>query len=70
MDAEISKNIQKTLAKQGIKFKLNTKVVEGDDSAADVKIKVEAAKGGKEEIVSLVHADIHPQNTDNFTARR
>jgi dihydrolipoamide dehydrogenase len=49
MDAEIAKNIQKTLTKQGIKFKLNTKVVEGDDSAADVKIKVEAAKGGKEE---------------------
>ena len=53
MDAEISKNIQKTLGKQGIKFKLNTKVVEGDDSGADVKIKVEAAKGGKEETVSI-----------------
>ncbi|KAG9807190.1 dihydrolipoamide dehydrogenase, partial [Aureobasidium melanogenum] len=49
MDAEISKNIQKTLGKQGIKFKLNTKVMEGDDSGSDVKIKVEAAKGGKEE---------------------
>ncbi|KAH0250878.1 dihydrolipoamide dehydrogenase, partial [Aureobasidium melanogenum] len=51
MDAEISKNIQKTLGKQGIKFKLNTKVMEGDDSGSDVKIKVEAAKGGKEETV-------------------
>jgi len=52
MDAEISKNIQKTLGKQGMKFKLNTKVTKGDDSGADVKINVEAAKGGKEEVVS------------------
>ncbi|PPJ53007.1 hypothetical protein CBER1_11213 [Cercospora berteroae] len=49
MDTEISKNIQKTLAKQGLKFKLNTKVVEGDDSSDIIKIKTEAAKGGKEE---------------------
>ncbi|GAB7355441.1 hypothetical protein MBLNU459_g5948t1 [Dothideomycetes sp. NU459] len=49
MDAEISKNIQKTLQKQGMKFKLNTKVTAGDDSADIVKINVEAAKGGKEE---------------------
>ncbi|KAK5725341.1 dihydrolipoamide dehydrogenase precursor [Elasticomyces elasticus] len=48
MDAEISKNIQKTLTKQGMKFMLNTKVVSGDDSAPDsVKLEVEAAKGGK-----------------------
>ncbi|KAK0884068.1 dihydrolipoamide dehydrogenase precursor, partial [Friedmanniomyces endolithicus] len=47
MDAEISKNIQKTLAKQGMKFMLNTKVVKGDDSAEIVKLDVEAAKGGK-----------------------
>ncbi|GAB7360896.1 hypothetical protein MBLNU230_g0882t1 [Neophaeotheca triangularis] len=49
MDAEISKNIQKTLGKQGMKFKLGTKVVKGDDSGEDVKIEVEAAKGGKAE---------------------
>lgn len=52
MDAEISKNIQKTLTKQGMKFKLNTKVTAGDDSGSTVKINVEAAKGGKEETVS------------------
>ena len=51
MDAEISKNAQKILGKQGIKFKLNTKVVKGDDSGDVVKIQVEAAKGGKEETV-------------------
>jgi dihydrolipoamide dehydrogenase len=52
MDAEISKNIQKTLAKQGLKFKLNTKVVSGDSSGESVKLELEAAKGGKPETVS------------------
>ncbi|KAL1583999.1 Dihydrolipoamide dehydrogenase [Cladosporium halotolerans] len=49
MDTDISKNIQKTLGKQGLKFKLNTKVVKGDDSGEGVKLDVEAAKGGKAE---------------------
>jgi dihydrolipoamide dehydrogenase len=53
MDAEISKNIQKTLGKQGLKFKLNTKVVSGDSSGEGVKLELEAAKGGKPETVSL-----------------
>lgn len=52
MDAEISKSMQKILTKQGMKFKLNTKVVKGDDSGNGVKLSVEAAKGGKEETVS------------------
>jgi len=51
MDAEIAKQAQKILGKQGIKFKLNTKVTKGDDSADTVKINVEAAKGGKEEVL-------------------
>jgi len=45
--------IQKILTKQGMKFKLNTKVTKGDDSGEGVKINVEAAKGGKEDIVNL-----------------
>ncbi|GAB7324455.1 hypothetical protein MBLNU13_g08379t1 [Cladosporium sp. NU13] len=49
MDAEIAKNIQKTLGKQGLKFKLNTKVVKGDSSGEGVKLELEAAKGGKPE---------------------
>ncbi|KAI9722864.1 MAG: dihydrolipoamide dehydrogenase precursor [Chrysothrix sp. TS-e1954] len=49
MDAEISKQTQKILTKQGMKFKLNTKVTNGDDSGEGVKLSVEAAKGGKEE---------------------
>ncbi|KAF2724233.1 dihydrolipoamide dehydrogenase [Polychaeton citri CBS 116435] len=51
MDADISKSIQKTLGKQGMKFKLNTKVMQGDDSGDTVKLDLEAAKGGKPETV-------------------
>lgn len=49
MDAEIAKQSQKILAKQGIKFKTGTKVTKGDDSGATVSLNVESAKGGKEE---------------------
>lgn len=52
MDAEISKISQRILTKQGIKFKLNTKVLGGDQSGETVKLEVEAAKGGKKETVS------------------
>lgn len=52
MDAEISKASQKILGKQGLKFKLNTKVLSGDSSGENVKLEVEAAKGGKKETVS------------------
>ena len=52
MDADISKNIQKTLGKQGMKFMLNTKVSKGDDSGETIKLDVEAAKGGKAQTVS------------------
>ena len=52
MDADIAKQTQKFLTKQGLKFKLNTKVTSGDVHDAGVKVNVEAAKGGKEETVS------------------
>lgn len=52
MDAEIAKQAQKMLSKQGMKFKLNTKVTKGDASGESIKINVEAAKGGKEDLVS------------------
>ena len=52
MDADIAKNIQKTLGKQGLKFMLSTKVTNGDASGSGVKIDVEAAKGGKALTVS------------------
>lgn len=49
MDDEIAKQSQKILAKQGLKFKVNTKVLSGDASGSGVKLEVEAAKGGKKE---------------------
>lgn len=54
MDVEIAKATQKILAKQGLKFKLNTKVLGGDDNGSSIKLNVEAAKGGKEETASLI----------------
>ena len=52
MDTEISKQAQKILKKQGIEFKLGTKVVSGDKTGDKVKLEVDAAKGGKPETVS------------------
>ncbi|KAJ5455294.1 hypothetical protein N7475_010415 [Penicillium sp. IBT 31633x] len=52
MDAEIAKQAQKILGKQGIKFKTGTKVTSGDDSGATVALNIESAKGGKEEVLN------------------
>ncbi|KAI9811017.1 MAG: dihydrolipoamide dehydrogenase precursor [Phylliscum demangeonii] len=52
MDADVAKQSQKFLQKQGVKFKLNTKVIQGDASGENVRLEVEAAKGGKRETVS------------------
>lgn len=49
MDAEIAKQAQKILGRQGIKFLVNTKVTSGDPSGKNVVLNVEAAKGGKEQ---------------------
>ncbi|EIW68757.1 dihydrolipoyl dehydrogenase [Tremella mesenterica] len=49
MDGEVGKAFQKILQKQGLKFKLNTKVVSAEREGEVVKLKVDAAKGGKEE---------------------
>ena len=50
-DRFYSKTFQKTLTKQGIKFKLNTKVTGADKTDGKVHVKTEAAKDGKEEIL-------------------
>jgi dihydrolipoamide dehydrogenase len=47
MDAEIAKQANKILQKQGIKIMTGTKVLGGDDSGSTIAINVEAAKGGK-----------------------
>ncbi|KAI9904553.1 hypothetical protein N3K66_001082 [Trichothecium roseum] len=49
MDTEIAKSAQKILKKQGMDFKLNTKVISGDTSGEKIKLEVDAAKGGKAE---------------------
>jgi len=49
IDDEIAKTFQKTLTKQGIKFKLGTKVTGADKTDGKVFVKTEAAKDGKEE---------------------
>lgn len=50
-----SKQFQRLLTKQGIKFKLNTKVLSADKQDGKVILKAEAAKGGKEETVCRAH---------------
>jgi len=48
------------LTKQGLRFKLNTKVTGAEKVDGKVKVKVEAAKGGNEETVgSLLHTPRH-----------
>lgn len=47
MDGEVSKNMQRILKKQGLSFKLSTKVVEAKTSKTGVKLSLEPAKGGK-----------------------
>jgi dihydrolipoyl dehydrogenase len=54
--AGCSKAFQKILTKQGIKFKLNTKVIGAEKIDGKLQVKVEAAKGGKEERVCLSDA--------------
>lgn len=52
MDSDMAKTMQKILSKQGMKFKLNTKVLGGDVGADSIAVNIEAAKGGKQESVS------------------
>jgi dihydrolipoamide dehydrogenase len=54
IDEEVAKQFQKILGKQGLKFKMNTKVVGAEKKDGLVLIKTEAAKGGKEETVCCI----------------
>ncbi|KAI5970705.1 LPD1 [Candida margitis] len=49
MDAEVAKTSQKLLSKQGLDFKLGTKVTKGERDGDVVKIEVEDVKSGKKE---------------------
>ncbi|CAK1553748.1 unnamed protein product [Leptosia nina] len=52
IDGEVSKTLQKILAKQGMKFKLGTKVTAVKKEGGGVKVDVEAAKGGNKETMN------------------
>ncbi len=51
-DAEISKEAQKIMAKQGFKFKLSTKVTSAKAGSKSVELTLEDAKGGNEQKMS------------------
>ncbi|KAK9489849.1 dihydrolipoyl dehydrogenase [Lipomyces doorenjongii] len=55
MDSEISKLTQRSLSKQGLKFKLSTKVLGAEIEGETVKVTVDSAKGGK---VESLDADV------------
>jgi dihydrolipoamide dehydrogenase len=52
MDGELSKEGQKILKKQGVDFKLSTKVTSAKSSATGVDLTLEAAQGGNAETLS------------------
>ena len=51
MDGEVSKNFQRILKKQGIEFKLSSKVTGAEKLKTKVKLTVEPAAGGDAETV-------------------
>jgi dihydrolipoamide dehydrogenase len=51
MDGEIARSFQRLLEKQGMTFKLGTKVTGVDTSGKRLKVQIEAAAGGKAETV-------------------
>jgi dihydrolipoamide dehydrogenase len=52
MDGEVSKNFQKILEKQGLDFKLGSKVTSAKSTSKVVNLTIEPAKGGDEEKLS------------------
>ncbi|MGE5261522.1 MAG: dihydrolipoyl dehydrogenase [Actinomycetota bacterium] len=49
LDGEVAKALQRVLEKQGLAFKLGTKVVKADTKGKSVKLDLEPAEGGKSE---------------------
>jgi dihydrolipoamide dehydrogenase len=49
LDAEVAKQLQRVLTKQGLAFKLGTKVVSVDTKGGSLKLTLEPAGGGKSE---------------------
>lgn len=53
MDGDVSKEMRKILAKQGMEFKLSTKVTSAEKTKGSVKLSLEAAAGGNTEILEV-----------------
>ena len=51
IDMEVSKQFQRLCQKQGLKFKLNTKVTAAKREGEKVKVSIEGVKDGKNEEV-------------------
>lgn len=72
LDSEVSKHFQKSLEKQGLKFKLGTKVTGGKRNGNSAEITFEPVKGGAAETmkadVILISTGRRP-NTDNLGAQ-
>ena len=52
IDMEISKTFQRSLTKQGLKFKLSTKVLSAARNGPNIKVSTEGVKDSKKEEVS------------------
>ncbi|KAJ1629275.1 dihydrolipoamide dehydrogenase of glycine decarboxylase from pisum Sativum [Pavlovales sp. CCMP2436] len=52
LDSEIAKTFQRILTKQGMKFKMQTKVVRGERKGEGVSLTVESVKDGKQETLT------------------
>jgi len=49
IDLEVAKHFQRSLAKQGVKFLLNTKVLSAKKEGSKIKVSLEGAKDGKKQ---------------------
>lgn len=54
---EVSKNFLRILKKQGMDFKLDTKVVSASRDGANIKVAIEGVKNGKQEEVRLLYCE-------------
>lgn len=53
IDGEVAKTFQRILTKQGMAFKLGTKVVGATQEGSNIKVQVENVKKGTQETVSI-----------------
>lgn len=61
IDSEVAKTFQRILAKQGMKFKLDTKVTGADTTGSQVKVNVESVKNpdAKETVIYFSGAKLN-----------